>query len=138
MLPFPNRISEKERCDHWIAALYRNVWRPGVHFWLCSAHFISRKKSDDPLSPDYTPSIFCFIPSLLKREYKAHGAVREIAAGRLVADTVVGVDDTDPKFCESLVTFSFLPALFRQSGLYHFHFARCFECLFCCARMLVL
>ena len=34
--------------------------------WLCSSHFISGSKSDDPLSPDYVPSQFAHLASPAK------------------------------------------------------------------------
>ena len=33
------------------------TWQPGKNDRLCSDHFISKKKSDIPTSPDYVPSI---------------------------------------------------------------------------------
>ena len=43
-------------------------WMPTEHTWLCSAHFVSGKKSDNPLSPDYLPTIFNYVLSSGKRE----------------------------------------------------------------------
>ena len=45
----------------------RENWQPTQHSWICSAHFINGK-SDDPLSPDYVPSIFDYVRSPLKRK----------------------------------------------------------------------
>ena len=67
----------KSKSSKWIAAVRREKWEPTEHTWLCSAHFISGKKSDDPLSPDYTPSIFSFTDSPLKRKSKQKLGVYE-------------------------------------------------------------
>ena len=47
---FPANV---ERRKKWIAAVRREKWTPTKHSWLCSSHFISGSKSDDPLNPDY-------------------------------------------------------------------------------------
>ena len=59
---------DKERRAKWISAIKRKDWVPNEHSWLCSAHFISGQKSNDPLSPDYIPSIFSFTSSPQKRK----------------------------------------------------------------------
>ena len=51
-----------------ISAVKRKDWEPNEHTWLCSAHFVSGKKSNDPLSPDYIPSVFSFTNSPQKRK----------------------------------------------------------------------
>ena len=61
---FPANI---ERRKKWIAAVRREKWTPTKHSWLCSSHFISGSKSDDPLNPDYVPSLFQFVASPVKR-----------------------------------------------------------------------
>ena len=48
-------------CSKWIAAIKRENWKPNEYSWVCSAHFVSGKKSDDPLSPYYTLSIFSYV-----------------------------------------------------------------------------
>ena len=49
---------DKERRALWIAAVRREHWQPTEHSVLCSAHFVSGSKSNDPLSPDYVPTLF--------------------------------------------------------------------------------
>ena len=51
----------------WISTVKRGNWQPTEHSCICSAHFINGK-SDNPLSPDYAPSIFDYVRSPLKRK----------------------------------------------------------------------
>ena len=50
----------------WVAAVNRESWQPSAHSWICSAHFITRPKSDDLLSPDYVPNVFNYVSSPLR------------------------------------------------------------------------
>lgn len=60
--------ADPERRAQWIAAVRRVNWTPNKNSWLCSKHFISGTKSDDPLSPNYIPSVFKFVVSPVKRK----------------------------------------------------------------------
>ena len=51
----------------WIAAVGHKNWKPTEYMWLCGAHFISGKKSNDHLSPDYMPSVFGHVSSLVRK-----------------------------------------------------------------------
>ena len=62
---FPEGVEKRAR---WVAAVGRKNWVPTKYSWLCSAHFISGEKSNDPLSPDYVPSVFAHTRSPLKRK----------------------------------------------------------------------
>lgn len=59
---------DPERRTRWIAAVDRKNWKPNEYTWLCSAHFISGSKSDDPLSPDFVPTLFSHLKSPVKRK----------------------------------------------------------------------
>ena len=61
---------DPDRRSRWLAAVKRENWQPKVSSWVCSAHFVSGKKDDDPLSPDYVPSIFIYVASPEKRRAK--------------------------------------------------------------------
>lgn len=69
-LSFYRFPSDPERRAKWIAAVRRDKWFPTEHSWLCSAHFVSGRKCDDPLSPDFVPSIFEYLSSPVKRKRK--------------------------------------------------------------------
>ena len=60
--------TEPERRERWMAAVNIKDWAPTNYTWICSKHFVSRSKSDDPLSPNYVPSIFSFVTSPVKRK----------------------------------------------------------------------
>ncbi|XP_041959608.1 uncharacterized protein LOC121718606 [Alosa sapidissima] len=48
---------ENVQRDAWIAAVKRDGWIPTSNSRICSIHFISGKPSNDPLSPDYAPTL---------------------------------------------------------------------------------
>ncbi|XP_051803372.1 uncharacterized protein LOC127533698 [Acanthochromis polyacanthus] len=58
---------DKDRRRRWIATINRKNWQPSKYSRICSEHFVQGKKSEDPLSPDYVPSIFAHTKSPAKR-----------------------------------------------------------------------
>ena len=61
-LQFYRFPTDKDLHCLWIAFISRrnpdgSTWQPGSGDRVCSDHFISRKKSDLPGSPDFVPSI---------------------------------------------------------------------------------
>ena len=44
---FPDDPARKAR---WISAVNRKEWTPNEHSWICSDHFVSGNKSNDPAS----------------------------------------------------------------------------------------
>lgn len=59
-LTFYRIPNNEKRRQLWIAAIKRQSWSETSisNARVCSAHFISGKKSDDPTNPDYVPSVF--------------------------------------------------------------------------------
>ena len=49
----------------------RKDWFPTEHTWICSEHFVSRVKSNNPLAPNYVPTIFQHTTSPVKRKLEA-------------------------------------------------------------------
>ncbi|KAF3837868.1 hypothetical protein F7725_009636, partial [Dissostichus mawsoni] len=41
-----------------MAAIRRDHWQPTSNSRLCSQHFVSGRTNDNPMSPDYIPSLF--------------------------------------------------------------------------------
>ena len=66
-LTFCRFPTDPERRAQWVTAVGHKNWKPTEYTWLCSAHFISGKKSNDPLSPDYVPSVFKHISSPVRK-----------------------------------------------------------------------
>ena len=67
MFTFCRFPMDPERQAQWIAAVGCKNWKPTEYTWLCGAHFISGKKSNDPLSPDYVPLVFGHVNSPVRK-----------------------------------------------------------------------
>ncbi len=57
-----------ERKNSWNAAVNRKDWQPTEFTWICSTHFVGGRKSDDPVSPAYVPTLFKYVRSPAKRK----------------------------------------------------------------------
>ena len=78
---------EPERRRQWIAAVNRKNWQPSEYSWICSSHFVGGKKSNDPTSPAYSPSIFKHIKSPRKR--KAEEDLRRFSRLKVTVNRLV-------------------------------------------------
>lgn len=67
-IPFYRFPIDAERRAAWTSAVNRKDWVPNEHSWICGAHFITGCKSNDPVSPDFTPSVFDYVKSPQKRK----------------------------------------------------------------------
>jgi len=65
---FPSDPSRRAR---WIAAVRWESWSPNGSTLICSEHFASGKKSENPLSPDYIPTLFNYTKSPVRRKVLA-------------------------------------------------------------------
>ncbi|XP_023696228.2 uncharacterized protein [Paramormyrops kingsleyae] len=50
----------KTQENEWIAVIHGDAWNPGPEMWISGCHSMSGKKRDDPLHPDFVPSLFSF------------------------------------------------------------------------------
>lgn len=90
-LSFYRFPTDTDRRRQWIAAIRRKEWEPNEYSYVCSAHFISGKKSNDSLSPDFVPSIFKHVDSPLKRKKKSElkAYARRKQANRVRVETLL-------------------------------------------------
>jgi len=61
---FPTNVERKRK---WIAAVRWENRMSTKHSWICSQHFVTGKKSNNPLAPNYILSIFEHVSSPVKR-----------------------------------------------------------------------
>ncbi|XP_047227319.1 uncharacterized protein LOC124871801 [Girardinichthys multiradiatus] len=69
-LSFYRFPKDPERRTLWVVAVSRLNWSPTDYSRICSKHFISGQKSNNPLSPDYVPSLFAHTPAAERRVKK--------------------------------------------------------------------
>jgi len=72
---FPSAKRYPVKRSKWIAAVKRDYWVPNSSTWICSEHFVTGKKSDDPLAPNYIPTIFPQVKTPEKRKLENSAAV---------------------------------------------------------------
>ena len=59
--------------NKWIVAVNRQNWNPTQYTWIYSEHFVNGHKSNNPLAPNYVPSLFKHIKSPVKCHLEARG-----------------------------------------------------------------
>ncbi|CAM1293284.1 Uncharacterised protein r2_g235 [Pycnogonum litorale] len=99
--------ADPERSNRWIAAIRRDKWEHNKWTRLCSQHFISGAKSDDPLSPDWIPSIFSFTttPEKAKKRITIEAYNRRVKSKKTRKVTQEHVPNEIKKSDESEETF---------------------------------
>ena len=65
---------DPDRRRRWIAAVDRKGWEPTEYTWICSEHFITGTKSNNPLAPNYVPLIFKHLASPIKQTMESKEA----------------------------------------------------------------
>ena len=63
--------TDPECRSKWIAAISCADWQPNEYSWLCSEHFVSGEKSNNPLAPNYIPTLFSLVESPVKSKMVA-------------------------------------------------------------------
>ncbi|XP_047137643.1 uncharacterized protein LOC124814176 isoform X1 [Hydra vulgaris] len=61
-IPSGHSPNEVKRRQLWLNALHRKNWPDKMikNARVCSKHFVSGKRSDEPSHPDYVPSVFMY------------------------------------------------------------------------------
>ena len=49
--------ADPDKRARWVAAVNRKDWIPNEYTWICSEHFLNGQRSDNPLAPNYVPSV---------------------------------------------------------------------------------
>ena len=70
-LQFYRFPSDPERKSKWVSAVSRENWEPTEYSWICSEHFVSGSKSNNPLAPNFVPTIFKHVNSPSKRRMQS-------------------------------------------------------------------
>ncbi|KAI4830170.1 hypothetical protein KUCAC02_001820 [Chaenocephalus aceratus] len=65
-----------DRRNKWLAAIRRDHWQPTSNSRLCSQHFVSGRNNDNPMSPDYIPSLFAYSTSAGQRQGSIYATSR--------------------------------------------------------------
>ena len=60
--------ADPDKRARWVAAVNRKDWIPNEYTWICSEHFLNGQRSDNPLAPNYVPSVFKHVDSPRKRK----------------------------------------------------------------------
>ena len=100
--------TDPERKSKWVSAVSRKDWEPTEYSWICSEHFVSGTKSNNPLAPNYVPTIFKHIGSPSKRRVqsrmvsfnrrqsmKRRRRDNEASSSASISEEVETVDDID-------------------------------------------
>ena len=76
----------------------RKDWFPTEHTWICSEHFVSKVKNNNPLAPNYVLTIFQYITNPVKRKLEAKSEAficRQSAAKKRIEENESALVDKD-------------------------------------------
>lgn len=81
LISFYRFPTDADRRRKWISFVSRQnadgtAWKPGDGDRVCSEHFVSKKKSDLPNSPDYVPSVY---PETIAKKLSRTASVSSLA-----------------------------------------------------------
>ena len=58
---------DPERKGKWISVVNREGWMLSEYSWICSEHFVTGAKSNNPSAPNYVQTIFSHVESPVKQ-----------------------------------------------------------------------
>ena len=97
---------DTERKSKWVATVNRKGWYPTEYTWICSEHFVSGVKSNNPLASNYIPSLFKHVksPEIHRLEVQtAKFECRTAARKRRIEETEISViveEQKKKRLCE--------------------------------------
>ena len=112
-LQFYRFPADTEKRNRWIAAVSRSNWQPTEYTWICSCHFVGGRKSNDPTSPAYIPTLFKHKTKTIKRKAECHLARHERAIKRKRLQALAGTDQQSKSTASNMTTLPDCSSLYN-------------------------